>query len=151
MADLISPFSRAECIRRLEESIGGEWTSMGMKGIVVGGTTETSFCLNKKYNFRNDLKTYLFGKLIEEGTTTRIRYRAGLPWYVYVIGSVISITLLSAAIQNRTALPLVGFAFFGAIFGIARFAQQYDFGFLLAFVKQVLQASEPSPQPQKPP
>jgi hypothetical protein len=142
LPDLISPFPRAECIRRLDQSIGNEWTSMGMRGIVDGGTINTSFRLNKRYAFRNDFRTFLHGKLIEEGTGTRIRCRTGVGLYVKVMAAVLVGVILWAVIQHRSAAPLIGFVLFGAVFGIARFAQQYDSGFLLAFVKQTLHASE---------
>ncbi len=142
MPDLISPFPRAECIRRLDESIGNEWTTMGMKGIVEGGRISTAFRLNKRYAFRNDFRTFLYGRLIEEGSGTRIRYRTGVGLYVKVMAAVLIGVISWAVIAHRSAAPLIGLALFGAIFGIARFAQQYDSGFLLAFVKQTLHASE---------
>jgi hypothetical protein len=115
---------------------------MGMKGIVDGGTIGKSFRLNKRYVFRNDFRTFLYGKLIEEGSGTRIRYRTGVGLYVKVMMIAIIGMILWAVIQHRSAIPLVGLVLFGAVFGIARFAQQYDSGFLLAFVKHTLHASE---------
>ncbi len=71
---------------------------MGMKGIVDGGTINTAFRLNKRYAFRNDFRTFLYGKLIEEGTGTRIRCRTGVGLYVTVMMTAIIGVILWAVI-----------------------------------------------------
>ena len=43
--------------------------------------------------------------------------------------------------MNHTAIPLIFLLGFSAIVGFARFAQQYDYDFLIAFVRNKIDAT----------
>jgi hypothetical protein len=147
--NLVTSLPRAECVRRLQEAVGREWTALGMKGMVTGSITDRRFSLQKSTISYHEHLIMLFGELSEEGGATRIRCRSGTNWLLKVFCAALAIFLINLAISKHTLLPFVALAVFGIIFRIVLFAQQYDSDFLLAFVRKTLDARD-APAQTKP-
>jgi hypothetical protein len=86
-------------------------------------------------------KFYLSRKLIDEGGATRVRCHFGLGWFSWGWFLFVTFLVLRAAFMNHTAIPLIFLLGFSAIVGFARFAQQYDYDFLIAFVRNKIDAT----------
>jgi hypothetical protein len=142
LIELVSRLPRSECARRLKEAVGSEWKGLGTSSLVLGSVTETSFSLlRERWLYFRGFKVYLSGKLIDEGNATRVRCRFGLGWLSWGWLIVATSVLLWAAFVHRTAIPLIFLPVFGAIIGLVRFAQQYDYDFLIAFVRNKIDAA----------
>ena len=148
MIDLVSSFPPAECVQRLRKAVGRECTALGMKGIIAGSITDTRLKLYKPTWYRNGFQVYLFGELIEEEGSTRIRCRSGMGWLVNACIAAFAIFLMQAAIRERSTIPLIALLVFGAIVGFARFTHKYDHDFLVTCLRKTLDArDEPSQKP----
>jgi hypothetical protein len=146
LIDLVSSFPPAECVRRLKEAVGRECTALGMKGVIAGRVTNMRLKLHKPTWYRNGFQVYLFGELIEEEGTTRIRCRSGMGWFVNACIAGFIIFSMQAAIRERTIIPLIALLGFGAIVGFARFAHKYDYDFLVTCLRKTLDARDEPPQ-----
>ena len=100
LIDLVSSFSPAECVRRVRNAVGAECTALGMKGVIAASITSTRFKLYKTTWYRNDFRVYLFGELIEEEGTTRIRCRSGMGWFVNAYIAGFTIFLMYTAFES---------------------------------------------------
>jgi hypothetical protein len=146
LIDLVSSFPPAECVRRIRKAVGRECTALGMKGVIAGSITNTRLKLYKTTWYRNGFRVYLFGELIEEEGTTRVRCRSGMGWFVHTYIAGLTIFLVQAAIRERTMIPLTALLVLGAIVGFARFAQKYDDDFLVTCLRKTLDARDEPPQ-----
>jgi hypothetical protein len=146
LIELVSRLPRSECARRFKEAVGSEWNVFGVSDVVLGSVTETSFNLWKlRFGpfplWGIGFKCYLSGKLIDDGGATRVRCRFGLGWFSWGWFLVVTFLVLRGAFMNHTAIPLIFLLGFGAIVGFARFVQQYDYDFLIAFVRNKIDAA----------
>jgi|HubBroStandDraft_1064217.scaffolds.fasta_scaffold2442126_1 O-antigen ligase len=73
------------------------------------------------------------------------RHRFGLGLISWGWLAVMAAVALWAVYQNRSAIPLIILPVAGAVAGFARFIQQYDRDFLIAFVREKVDAVEKSP------
>jgi hypothetical protein len=82
--DLVSPLSIIECTDRLRSAIQSEWAISGTSR-VVGKVGEKSFRLRKRLEkSHNSFQTYLFARLSNEGTSTRLTCKFGMHPFVVV-------------------------------------------------------------------
>ena len=117
-----------------------------MKGVIAGRVTDTRLKLRKPTWYRNGFQVYLFGELIEEEGTTRIRCRSGMGWFVNACFAGFIIFFMQSAIRERSAIPLIALPVGGAIVGFARFAHKYDYDFLVSCLRKTLDARDEPPQ-----
>jgi hypothetical protein len=138
--ELVSPFSQAECVRRLQERSGDRlcpYTS------VIGSIGEKSFWLEQKIGYRNSFQTRLRAAFAEEASRTRIHCRIGIQPLVagFMIVWLVGVTfgLISSRFSPHVlAMLLLG----GGIVAFGRFAARNEQSFLIEFLCSSLHARE---------
>src|SRR5689334_14799044 len=137
--ELISPFPRSECVRRLSDKVRPG-------NSVTGRVNDSKFRLHKVINYRNSFQTYANGSMADDGQGgTRIRCRFGLHPFimgfmiVWLVGaSIACLTVLAAGTGNMgiVLFPLGGAAIL--LFGraIARAEEE----FLANYLQNLLEA-----------
>ncbi len=154
--EMISPLARADVVRRLRDAIDGDWVVFGGKP-VIGRVDERSFRLRLRLKYRNSFQTFLFGKIMEDGRSTRLRCRVGMHpiaaavmalWLIAVVG------LLVAALSSMDSDPAAGLflavpgamvAFGVALVWLGRWLARDERRRLIAFLEQTLGALDRSP------
>ena len=70
--DLVTSLSRAECERRLRQTVASEWSLVTSSG-VVGKIDGDNFRMHKKIYYRNSFQRHLYGQLSDsQGGGTQI-------------------------------------------------------------------------------
>ncbi|HEX4303786.1 MAG TPA: hypothetical protein VHZ78_13400 [Rhizomicrobium sp.] len=62
--DLVTKLPRAECERRLRQTVASEWSLVTDSG-VVGKIEADSFRIHKKIYYRNSFQQHLYGRLLD--------------------------------------------------------------------------------------
>jgi len=161
-----SPLARAECVRRLQESVRSEWALFSSKP-VGGKVTETSISISKMVFYRNSFQTILSGRILDDGAGTRIEARLGFPRrsmilfvvFILAIGVVLPVTAVSLSEGGFShvplgilEVPLFFFAFGVFVFVFGRFLARNEGEFLLDFLRSTIDAEvEPADPVEKRP
>ena len=149
--EMTSPLARAEVVRRLKDAVDSDWVMFGGKPI-VGRVDERSFRLRLRLKYRNSFQTFLFGTIVEDGRSTRLRCRVGMHpiaaafmalWLTAVAGLLIA-ALASMGSDPATALilgaPAAMVAFGVALVWLGRWLARDEQRRLVAFLEQTVDA-----------
>ena len=138
--DLVSPFSRSECLQRLQERSGDRscpYTS------VIGSIGENSFWLEQKISYRNSFQTRLRAEFVEEAGGTRIHCRIGMQPLVTGFMMVWFAGVTFAPIATGFTPHVLGMLLAGAgLVAFGRFAARDERGYLIEFLCNSLHARE---------
>jgi hypothetical protein len=136
--ELVSPFPRTECVRRLRKRVGASR--------VAGHVGDSEFRLHKELLwYRNAFQTYLKGSMVIERVGTRIHCRFGL--HPLVIGIMtfwfVGIALIGLGLLYKNGD--MSFVFFGLLAGagillLGRVFARNEEEFLTEFIQKVLEA-----------
>jgi hypothetical protein len=136
--DLVSPFPRTECVRRLRERVG--WRSS-----VAGHVGDVMFRLHKVIRYRNSFQTYMVGNMVDDQEGTLIRCRFGP--HPLVIGFMIfwfvgfSLIGLRMLVNGSSDVRFVFFLLVMAgAFVLGRAVARNEKDFLTEFLQEVLEA-----------
>jgi len=136
--DLVSPFPRSECVRRLRERVRPG-------NVVAGHVGDEAFRLYKVIAYRNSFKTHVKGSMQDEQGGTRIHCRFGLHPFVagfmtiWLTGvSLIGLTMWASGKGNP---GIIVFLVAGAgILLIGRKFARNDEEFLTKYLQNLLEA-----------
>ena len=136
--DLVSPFPRSECVRRLRERVRPGHS-------VAGHVGESEFRLHKVISYRNSFQTYLKGSMVEDQGGTRIHCRLGL--HPLVAGFMIfwlaiaSLACLTMLLSGKGNMSIVLFPLAGAgILVLGRTIAYNEGEFLTRYLQDLLEA-----------
>ena len=149
--ELVSPLARADVVQRLRDGVDSDWVMFGGKP-VVGRVDERSFRLRLRLKYRNSFQTFLFGTIVEDGRSTRLRCRVGMHpiaaafmalWLTAVAGLMISaLSALGdeAEIGLLLGVPVAMIAFGGGLVWLGRWLARDERRRLISFLEQMLAA-----------
>jgi len=138
--ELVSPFSRPECVRRLQERSAG---FLSPYNSVIGNIGEKSFWLEQKIGYRNSFKTRLRAEFVEQASGTRIRCRIGMHPFVFAFTIVWFAGVTSGLIATGFTPHMLTMLLAGAaIVAFGRMAARNERSFLIEFLRSSLHARE---------
>ena len=166
MTELVTKLPRAECERRLHQSVASEWSLVSASG-VVGNVGADTIRIHKRIYYRNSFQQYLHGQLsdgTDGGTRIHCEFRE-LPLLPFVIlAGVIALIAVGATVfmavshsAQLQAVPLAAMlaplavipilAIVGTLAVIiGRWAASGDRQFLLDFLRRTLDAQDAPPR-----
>jgi len=137
-SDLVSPFPRSECVRRLRERVGPGSS-------VAGHVGQSKFRLHKVIGYRNSFQTHVKASMVDDRGGTRIRCRFGL--HPFVAGFMIfwlagvSLIGLTMLLSGKGNAGIVLFPLFGAgILLLGRAIASNEEEFLTNYLQNLLEA-----------
>jgi hypothetical protein len=151
---LVSPLPITECLDRLRGVTQSEWKIFG-KSPVVGRIGER-FKLRKRLSggSYNSFQTFVSGRLIDEGASTRIACRFGMHWFVTLFTVIwlapfvttlifsLAVDLATLRIQNPESylVPVIFTAFGCGLVCLGRYMARGERQFLRDFLRDTLDA-----------
>jgi hypothetical protein len=157
-----SPLSEHECLQRLRDSIGSDWSLLPSHDI-LGAVGAHSFRLSVRQGAlkRNMFQTFVYGKTMAAGSSTKIVCRFGMQRLAAAIGGILLVAGLTATgveavsdlmkaqslsdVLSAMLFPIIFLIFVAAAIFFGRVLAQDEPFILLKFLRDTIEARETSP------
>jgi hypothetical protein len=157
--DLVSPPTRDECVRRLQEKTESRFLAVFSNKPVAGHVGYTSFRIRKRIAYRNSFQPHVSGDLLNEGGRTRVRCRVGMHpaviafmaiWFGVLLigGGAAAISAIGSLLRDHatahawTSVAAAAFMLSGgvAMVALGHFAGRNEPRFLIDFLRDTIAA-----------
>jgi hypothetical protein len=147
---LTTSLSEPEVMQRLRDCVDTKW--LGGSSAIRGNIGTRSFSLRCRIAYRNSFQTNLRGRLVNEGTSTRIRCYAGMHPFViafmifwFAVVSVGTTAVLQELAEGEVSpfglLIGLGLPVFGVVLvAVGRYFARTESETLIAFLEETLDA-----------